>query len=215
MQYNNPCYAQIKWDLSNVDVEKLFAVEKLLREDLGVSFDTGAGNGFRDWFFDYSLKGPLTVHFRGMTEDVSEPETKEVIDQYVCQSIKNTTIQISCSEKGRYTLEMYKDGVLANVTYYGLNYERAKSVFTKAMQDDIRDAQSKKEDSIVDFIKSYRRIDNMYNEVELKMLCVRSSNTWRVEEFVNGRMVGVANYPDGVDHAYKHFDTRKRELERG
>lgn len=41
----------------------LYEIEKKLRE-LGITFDTGAGFGGRDWEWDWSLKGPVRVKFR-------------------------------------------------------------------------------------------------------------------------------------------------------
>jgi hypothetical protein len=45
---------------TKVNIEKLFQVQSLLNE-MGISFDTGAGGGQRDWFFDFSLQGPISV----------------------------------------------------------------------------------------------------------------------------------------------------------
>lgn len=50
----------IQFDLSKVDINKLFKIEKML-EEIGVNFDTGSGFGFRDWQWDYSLSGPVQV----------------------------------------------------------------------------------------------------------------------------------------------------------
>lgn len=41
-----------------------FAAEDEIRK-LGISFDTGAGCGGRDWEWDWSLKGPIKITFRG------------------------------------------------------------------------------------------------------------------------------------------------------
>ena len=49
--------------------EKLFKAERLLSE-IGVTFDTGAGCGCRDWELDWSLKGArLMAHVRPEIED--------------------------------------------------------------------------------------------------------------------------------------------------
>jgi hypothetical protein len=50
----------IQFDLSKVDIQKVFEIERLLHK-IGVHFDTGAGFGFRDWNWDYSLSGPVQV----------------------------------------------------------------------------------------------------------------------------------------------------------
>lgn len=50
----------IQFDLNKVPLDKLFKIEKLLNE-VGVTFDTGAGFGYRDWMWDFSLEGPVKV----------------------------------------------------------------------------------------------------------------------------------------------------------
>ena len=57
----------IQFDLSKIDRSKLFQVERLLGE-LGIHFDTGAGFGYRDWEWDWSLKGPVRVIFKKLKE---------------------------------------------------------------------------------------------------------------------------------------------------
>lgn len=52
-----------------VDIKKLFQIQDLLKE-MGITFDTGAGRGERDWFLDYSLDGPIRV-------SVQESDTSE------------------------------------------------------------------------------------------------------------------------------------------
>lgn len=67
----NDVEVRIEWDLRNLtqeQKEKLFKVEEILSE-IGVSFDTGAGGGVRDWEWDWSLKGPVRVKFVRMTVD--------------------------------------------------------------------------------------------------------------------------------------------------
>lgn len=39
----------------------LFEIEKKFLE-IGISFDTGAGCGERDWQWDWSLKGPVKIN---------------------------------------------------------------------------------------------------------------------------------------------------------
>lgn len=56
------CEVLVAFDLSKVTHEQLFKVESALRE-LGVTFDTGSGCGKRDWEWDWSLHGPVTVQF--------------------------------------------------------------------------------------------------------------------------------------------------------
>jgi len=52
------CEVWIEIPCEGENMDKLFKVEKLLRE-IGVSFDTGYDlvEHRRDWMFDYSLKG--------------------------------------------------------------------------------------------------------------------------------------------------------------
>lgn len=57
----------IQFDLSKVDLKKIFEIEKKLLE-IGISFDTGAGCGFRDWEWDWSLKGPVKVTHKSKAE---------------------------------------------------------------------------------------------------------------------------------------------------
>ena len=38
---------------------------RMALHDAGVEFDTGMGFGGRDWEWDYSLKGPISVRFKG------------------------------------------------------------------------------------------------------------------------------------------------------
>jgi len=57
----------IEFDRSQVDLDKLFKVEELLRE-MGLHFDTGASSDVRDWEWDWSLKGPVKVYFRRFKE---------------------------------------------------------------------------------------------------------------------------------------------------
>lgn len=58
----NEIEAHISFELDKIDPEKLFQIEKLLGE-MGISFDTGCGCGYRDWFADYSLIGPMHITF--------------------------------------------------------------------------------------------------------------------------------------------------------
>ena len=64
----------IQFDMEKLGAEgmqKLHQIEELLSE-IGVSFDTGAGFGNRDWEWDWSLKGPVKVlHkiFKGVEND--------------------------------------------------------------------------------------------------------------------------------------------------
>src|SRR5580658_2662069 len=41
---------------------------QLQMHDAGVSFDSGIGCDGRDWEWDFSLKGPISVRFRGRAE---------------------------------------------------------------------------------------------------------------------------------------------------
>jgi hypothetical protein len=52
--------------------ENIWCAEQSLR-DLGISFDTGSGFNGRDWEWDWSLKGPISIAFRGRA---SKPERR-------------------------------------------------------------------------------------------------------------------------------------------
>jgi hypothetical protein len=56
--------------LSKDELKKLFKVEKLLNE-IGITFDTGYGfdSGARDWNFDWSLEGPITVYHKKFKDE--------------------------------------------------------------------------------------------------------------------------------------------------
>ena len=49
-----------------VEPTRLYEAERILYE-IGLRFDTGSGTGGRDWEFDWSLKGPVSVRFRRRT----------------------------------------------------------------------------------------------------------------------------------------------------
>lgn len=62
----DPNYSvEISFNLNDprVDMNKIVQIEKLFGE-MGITFDTGIGNGERDWCFDWSLKGPIRVRVR-------------------------------------------------------------------------------------------------------------------------------------------------------
>jgi len=56
-------YITISFDLEKVDFDKLVKIEQLFA-DIGITFDTGAGGGSRDWEWDWSLKGPVDIIVR-------------------------------------------------------------------------------------------------------------------------------------------------------
>ena len=62
--------ARIWFDLDKIDFEKLRQVERLLFE-MGVYFDTGTGCGKRDWFVDFSLRGPMHIYYKRPRKNVS------------------------------------------------------------------------------------------------------------------------------------------------
>jgi hypothetical protein len=53
-------------------LEPLWAIEDALR-GIGIDFDTGCGGGGRDWEWDASLRGPISIQFRGRARC---PETR-------------------------------------------------------------------------------------------------------------------------------------------
>lgn len=58
----------IQFDLGKVDLAKLYQIQSLFSE-MGISFDTGAGFGARDWEWDWSLKGPVKVFHKCFVKD--------------------------------------------------------------------------------------------------------------------------------------------------
>lgn len=73
--------AEVRLEFKVTDKDKLFEIEKLLRE-LGVSFDSGYdfGEKRRDWEMDWSLKGPVKVIFIRFTdEDPRNRYTREAV----------------------------------------------------------------------------------------------------------------------------------------
>ena len=64
----------ISFDLNKLGDEgrdKLFKIERIFR-DIGVTFDTGAGFGNRDWCWDFSLKGPVSINLVNKVEEHAE-----------------------------------------------------------------------------------------------------------------------------------------------
>lgn len=61
----------IKFDITKLNpsqLDRLFLIEDLLRK-LDISFDTGYGDGKRDWEWDFSLKGPVKVYFKKFKDE--------------------------------------------------------------------------------------------------------------------------------------------------
>lgn len=52
--------------------------------DMGISFDTGSGFHGRDWEWDWSLRGPISVSFRGRARNperrLARPKPKLVVN---------------------------------------------------------------------------------------------------------------------------------------
>jgi hypothetical protein len=53
---------------SNLFSGGFYEIEKQLH-NMGISFDTGCGCNGRDWEFDWSLRGPIRVKFRGRAKN--------------------------------------------------------------------------------------------------------------------------------------------------
>lgn len=68
------CLSQDKLDLTAANpFAQLFngafyEAEKVFRE-MGISFDRGMGPDGRDWEWDWSLKGPISIRFRGRAKN--------------------------------------------------------------------------------------------------------------------------------------------------
>jgi len=54
-----------------------YEIEKQLR-DKGILFDTGMGAGGRDWEWDFSLRGPISVRFKGRAAKPERRVRKEI-----------------------------------------------------------------------------------------------------------------------------------------
>ena len=58
-------------------------IERLFR-DMGIGFDTGMGPDGRDWEWDFSLKGPISVQFRSRAQRperrMERPKPKLVVN---------------------------------------------------------------------------------------------------------------------------------------
>jgi hypothetical protein len=57
---------------AGIDPVNLYQAQNLLNE-LGITFDTGSGCRGRDWEWDWSLHGPISLKFRGRAR---EPELR-------------------------------------------------------------------------------------------------------------------------------------------
>jgi hypothetical protein len=64
----------IQFNLAEIAISDLFNIETLL-DKAGITFDTGAGMGFRDWSWDYCLEGPIKV----FAKDEKDPENSVII----------------------------------------------------------------------------------------------------------------------------------------
>ena len=54
-------------------LKKILEVEKLLH-NLGIEFDTGNGRNYRDWEFDFSLKGAVSTCSCGYSNIIHQKE---------------------------------------------------------------------------------------------------------------------------------------------
>jgi hypothetical protein len=72
----------IQFDMTKLDkdkLDKLFQIELLFHE-MGITFDTGAGFGGRDWEWDWSLKGPVKVYFKEFKDEFEKRKNNESQD---------------------------------------------------------------------------------------------------------------------------------------
>jgi len=72
------CDVLVQLDLSQLDIKDIIEVEKAFQK-IGITFDTGAGFGYRDWEWDFSLKGPINVYFQQF-KDEGEDDEEESTD---------------------------------------------------------------------------------------------------------------------------------------
>lgn len=64
------CEVGIEFIIPKEKIDLLYAATKAMSK-LGITFDTGGsidedGNLYYNWEFDWSLKGPIKVHFKKM-----------------------------------------------------------------------------------------------------------------------------------------------------
>jgi hypothetical protein len=69
------CEVLIQIDMKKIPFEKIKIIEDAFHK-ANIHFDTGAGMGFRDWEFDWSLKGPIKIYFKRFIEDGAKIEKK-------------------------------------------------------------------------------------------------------------------------------------------
>lgn len=65
------CHVHISIPAKGLQLQAILEAEKLLRK-AGVFFDTGYGNGCRDWEFDWSLRGAFVEKERELTLNEQE-----------------------------------------------------------------------------------------------------------------------------------------------
>jgi len=70
-------YINVSFDLEKLGdkgLSTLFEIEQKFLE-IGVSFDTGAGFGRRDWEWDFSLKGPIKITLLEREKSIEEKDS--------------------------------------------------------------------------------------------------------------------------------------------
>ena len=77
------CNVLIQIDLSKVNIKEVIEAEKALQK-IGITFDAGAGFGFRDWEWDDSLNGPINVYFQDFKDEENDTSipTQNSVNEY-------------------------------------------------------------------------------------------------------------------------------------
>lgn len=86
---NPKCPVKIQFDLGAMttpQIEALLDAEKLLRK-AGIYFDTGHGEGKRNWQWDWSLKGPVEVKLKNSVEKIAR--VCHQVNKAYCESQKD------------------------------------------------------------------------------------------------------------------------------
>jgi len=70
-------YINVSFDLEKLGDEGLAALFEIEQKflEIGVSFDTGAGFGRRDWEWDFSLKGPIKITLLEREKSIEEKDS--------------------------------------------------------------------------------------------------------------------------------------------
>lgn len=102
-----PVYVGIHFDLSKVNINDLHKIEKLLYKN-GINFDMGSGDNVRDWEWDWSLKGPITVTFRQFeNNDLNEIDNEVNASMDTGSRVKHLRQECNKEDESRFEFVAY------------------------------------------------------------------------------------------------------------